>query len=205
MERSSLTKMTEKETLRSQILRAARELFVDEGYRNVSMRKIAGRIGCSATTIYLHFRSKGELVNCLAEEMMEKLVNAFQSVQVENLDPIEELRRMGEAYVRLASEDPSGYRIAFMMETDLWNKPEDYLQEGSHALRAYRMILKTVESCVKSRHLVGEEVEAAAQAVFAAIHGLVALWLTYPTFPWASKERLRQMVIDAAVEGILAE
>ena len=133
--------LKEKETLRSLILSAARELFVEEGYRNVSMRKIARKIGYSATTIYLYFKNKGELVNCLAEEMLEKLVKVFQDVQGENLDPVARLKKMGEAYVRLATEDPNGYRVAFMMETDLWSKPEDYLKEGSQGLRFYQICL----------------------------------------------------------------
>jgi AcrR family transcriptional regulator len=196
--------LNEKETLRSLILNAARELFVEEGYRNVSMRKIARKIGYSATTIYLYFKNKGELVNCLAEEMLEKLVKVFQDVQGENLDPVARLKKMGEAYVRLATEDPNGYRVAFMMETDLWSKPEDYLKEGSQGLRFYQMILNAVEACVKCREPRREEIEAAAQAVFAAVHGLVALWLTYPAFPWASRQQLQQVVIDSAVGGIVA-
>ena len=46
----------EKEQLRRQILSAARELFVNEGYENVSMRKIANKIEYSPTTIYLYFK-----------------------------------------------------------------------------------------------------------------------------------------------------
>ncbi len=44
----------EKEELRRQIIAAARELFVNEGYENVSMRKIADKIEYSPTTIYLY-------------------------------------------------------------------------------------------------------------------------------------------------------
>ncbi len=43
----------EKEQLRQQILSAARELFVTEGYEHVSMRKSADKIEYSPTTIYL--------------------------------------------------------------------------------------------------------------------------------------------------------
>lgn len=194
----------EKEKLRSQILDAARELFVEQGYRNVSMRKIARKIGYSATTIYLYFKNKGELFNCLAEETLERLLRVFQDVQRENLEPIAKLKRMGDSYVRVAMEDPDGYRIAFMMETDIWSEPQDYLAEGSQGLRVYQMIYDAVDACVKSRGLRRDEIEAAAQAVFAAIHGLVALWLTYPSFPWVSRERLQDMVINSAVGGIVA-
>ena len=48
----------EKEQLRRQIIAAARELFVNEGYENVSMRKIADKIEYSPTMIYLYFKTR---------------------------------------------------------------------------------------------------------------------------------------------------
>ena len=43
----------EKEQLQQQILSAARELLVNEGYEKVSMRKITHKIEYAPTTIYL--------------------------------------------------------------------------------------------------------------------------------------------------------
>ena len=193
----------EKQTLQTLILDAARELFVEEGYKNVTMRKIARKIGYSATTIYLYFKNKTELFNCLAEEMLERLLKVFKDVQGENLEPVAQLKKMGEAYVQLAIEDPDGYRIAFMMETDIWTEPQDHLAKGSKGLEVYQMILNAVETCVRYRRMRSDEIEAFAQSIFASIHGLVSLWLTYPTFPWVSKQRLQQMVIDSAVGGLI--
>jgi AcrR family transcriptional regulator len=51
----------EQEQLRRKIFDAASELFAQEGYQNVSMRKIAERIEYSPTTIYLYFKDKNEL------------------------------------------------------------------------------------------------------------------------------------------------
>ena len=48
----------EKEELRAQILDAARELFAEEGYDAVTMRKIAEQIEYSPTAIYFHFKDK---------------------------------------------------------------------------------------------------------------------------------------------------
>ena len=42
--------------LRQLILDAARELFVEEGYDAVTMRRIAEKIEYTPTTIYLHFK-----------------------------------------------------------------------------------------------------------------------------------------------------
>ncbi|MGH9661467.1 MAG: helix-turn-helix domain-containing protein, partial [Bryobacteraceae bacterium] len=45
-----------KQEIRAEILSAARDLFVKEGYAAVSMRRIAERVGCAPGTLYLHFR-----------------------------------------------------------------------------------------------------------------------------------------------------
>jgi AcrR family transcriptional regulator len=51
----------DRSAVRESILHAARELFVTEGYRTVSMRKIAERIEYSPAAIYGYFGSKDEI------------------------------------------------------------------------------------------------------------------------------------------------
>ena len=58
----------DRDRLQQSILTAARELFVAEGYRNVSMRKIADRIEDSPAAIYSYFPSKDDIFFALAEE-----------------------------------------------------------------------------------------------------------------------------------------
>ena len=58
----------ERAAVRQAILDAARDLFVTEGYRTVSMRKIAERIEYSPAAIYGYFASKDEIFFALVEE-----------------------------------------------------------------------------------------------------------------------------------------
>lgn len=52
----------EKEELQQLILKAAGELFLEQGYDRFSLRQVAERIGYSATTIYLYFEDKDDLL-----------------------------------------------------------------------------------------------------------------------------------------------
>jgi AcrR family transcriptional regulator len=58
----------EREAVGRSILDAARDLFVAEGYHNVSIRKIAERIEYSPAAIYSYFPSKDDIFFALAEE-----------------------------------------------------------------------------------------------------------------------------------------
>jgi AcrR family transcriptional regulator len=44
------------------IVVAATGLFLNDGYEQVSMRKIASQIGCSPTNLYNHFKNKEEIL-----------------------------------------------------------------------------------------------------------------------------------------------
>lgn len=50
------------ELSREKILFTAAEMFVKEGYKVVSMRKIALALGYSHGAIYYHFKDKAELI-----------------------------------------------------------------------------------------------------------------------------------------------
>jgi AcrR family transcriptional regulator len=66
-------KLRQKKFLRQEILDAASELFVKEGYENVSMRRIADQIEYSPTTIYLYFKDKAELLEQVCVETFSRL------------------------------------------------------------------------------------------------------------------------------------
>ena len=63
----------EKQAVRQAILDAARDLFTIEGYRNVSIRKIAERIEYSPAAIYSYFASKDDIYLALAEDGFRRL------------------------------------------------------------------------------------------------------------------------------------
>lgn len=63
----------EREAVSRAILDAARDLFVAEGYQNVSIRKIADRIEYSPAAIYSYFPSKDDIFYALAEEGFQLL------------------------------------------------------------------------------------------------------------------------------------
>src|ERR1700674_5783714 len=69
----------DREAVQRAILDAARDLFVDEGYQNVSIRKIAERIEYSPAAIYGYFPSKDDIFFALAEEgfrLLSRLIPA---------------------------------------------------------------------------------------------------------------------------------
>lgn len=59
--------------LPERIIDVTREIAFNEGFGAVSMRQIAGRLNVSATAIYYHFRSKADLLDRVAEEIVRTI------------------------------------------------------------------------------------------------------------------------------------
>src|SRR3989442_9104489 len=83
----------QKKFLRQEILDAASELFVRDGYENVSMRRIADKIEYSPTTIYLYFKDKAELLEQVCAETFSRLLQRVSKNNEQPGEPLVKMRR----------------------------------------------------------------------------------------------------------------
>ena len=105
----------DREAVRRAILDAARELFVSEGYANVSIRKIAERIEYSPASIYSYFASKDDIFYALAEEGFRLLSEpAADHAGVERLEPLDRVRAVFWRMYEFSREHPQYFSLMFV-------------------------------------------------------------------------------------------
>ncbi len=107
----------DREAVRRSILDAARELFVAEGFRNVSIRKIAERIEYSPAAIYGYFPSKDDIFFALAEEGF-RLLGDPQAVrrdpQFKDASPLERIRAVFWRLYEFSRDQPQYFALMFV-------------------------------------------------------------------------------------------
>ena len=103
----------ERDRTREAILTAARDLFITDGYRNVSMRKIAERIEYSPAAIYSYFSSKDDIFFALTEEGF-RLLAAHLTPATSVTDPLERLRRGLWAFYHFSKMHPEYFELMFV-------------------------------------------------------------------------------------------
>lgn len=191
----------EKGALRRLILDAAREAFTRDGYDRVTMRGIAEAIEYSPTAIYQHFADKDSLVHALCEEDFGNLLGAFTDRPLP-ADPVERIRALGRAYATFGLAHPNHYRFMFMMPV----KPEDH-QLSEAGQQSFRMLRDAVAEGVAAGRIRDIGVDAAAQVLWASLHGAVALLVTYrpDQFPHSPPvPDLVDRVMETCMNGLLA-
>ena len=194
----------EKETLRQVILDAARDLFVNEGYENVSMRRIAEKIEYSPTTIYLYFEDKASLLFAICDETFAKLAKKMETIVKEHDDPVEALKRGCRAYVEFGLKNPNHYRVTFINHPQLNVDRDRYLSKDSMGMKAFGLLSESVRKCVEQNLFRETDVEAISQALWAGGHGITSLLIIKPDYPWVDKDRLIDLVIDVYINGLKA-
>src|SRR5258708_23841096 len=93
-------------TLRDRIIEAASKVFVEEGYENLSMRRVALEAGCSQMAMYRHFANKEALTQHLCAQLYAGFVGKMNhEIEAED-DPWEKLNRLILAIIGFAISYP---------------------------------------------------------------------------------------------------
>ena len=185
--------------LRATILDEAREAFIRDGYQSLSMRTLAERIGCSHGNLYLHFKNKRELFDSLVEESFAQFSEGLRRLAEGDKgdDAVRLLRKAAHAYVDFGLRNPGAYEFAFVLR-----RPGPRSRKP-HA--GYEIARALVARCIAEKRFRAMDADVAAQALWAALHGITSLLITRPAFTWADKSAVVRRVIDSAIAGLLRQ
>ncbi len=193
----------EKKELRQEILDAARDLFVREGFENVSMRKIAEKIEYSPTTIYLYFHDKSDLLDCIVEETFSRLVRKQTALDQTVTDPVERLEKGLRAYIEFGLKHPNHYKVSFMMPISITN-PDLCPRAREMGQKAFGNLRGMLEECAAKQLIEIQDLEATAQSVWAMAHGLTSLLIAKPHYPWVERNHLIETLLGNVMRGLNA-
>ena len=101
---------------RDEILLAAREVLLERGAADLSLRELARRAGFSPGALYQYFARTDDLVKALADSAMGALLAAFAAVPV-GLPPDERAVEIGVAYLEFARHNPEDVAVVTMHES----------------------------------------------------------------------------------------
>jgi AcrR family transcriptional regulator len=113
---------------RDEILVAAREVLVERGAADLSLREIARRADFSPAALYKYFDSKDEVIGALADGAMRALNETFATMPAD-LSPARRVVEFGLRYLAFAREYPADVAVIEMHESTTHPHPltEDHV------------------------------------------------------------------------------
>lgn len=165
-------KEREREDLRKSILSAAREVFLEKGVEQTSIRSIAQRIEYSPTTIYLYFKDKNDILHALHHEGFQ-LLNVQMVALTAVSDPFERLKAMGRIYIRFAEENADFYDLMFVQKAPMDSLDEE--ESWMEGQTAFDGLKQTIQECMDQGKLAFKDAEIGAFLVWSSMHGMCTL------------------------------
>lgn len=189
---------------RGEILAAAEKIFIAEGYAGATIRKIADAVGVSSTALYMHFRDKDQILLEIGKDAIEQLLAINVALSQEPLDAVEKVRRMLEAYMRFALDNPNAYQLVFCAPAETISVEK---QQAVSALgdRCFEEFSGPIRDIAASGRLRAGSADSAAQVLWAACHGMVSLLITKPNRNWAPADELMRITLEGVLHGLVAE
>ena len=148
---------------RAQLLGAARQVFVANGYHAAAMDEIADRAGVSKPVLYQHFPGKLELYLALLDEGADALLARIHAALASTDDNKLRVAATVTAYFEFVDDPAGSYRLLF--ESDLTNET---------AVRA-RLDALNAACSVEIGHVIAEDTGLTEEESTLLAVGLVGL------------------------------
>jgi AcrR family transcriptional regulator len=158
---------------RKQLLAAAQEVFVAQGYHAAAMDDIAERAGVSKPVLYQHFPGKLDLYLALLDVHCDAMIERMRSAMSSSTDNKVRVAAATSAYFDFIDHESEAFRLVF--ESDLRNDPA----VRARFERVERGCLEAItETIMADTGLGRERAELLAAGLCGAAEIAARFWLT---------------------------
>ncbi|MEH6450470.1 MAG: TetR/AcrR family transcriptional regulator [Oleispira sp.] len=179
------------------ILECARDQYLNEGYKGLSMRKIAQKANISATAIYRHFSNKEELFHHVVKKGFSTYTEYLIPAENEATPELRLKKTMGNA-LEFVLDHPRYFELIFIK-----SETKDELAQFSD-LRAdskisFNLYTARITECMESGYLKEDNAGELSALLLSAYIGFFSLYTSgllprspkeITTMYWRSIERL---------------
>jgi AcrR family transcriptional regulator len=193
----------DRDAVRRAILDAARDLFVTEGYQNVSIRKIAERIEYSPAAIYGYFPSKDDIFFALAEEGFRLLGDPghMRNPALEALSPLDRLRSIFRRFYEFSREHPQYFALMFV-DRSVPRISREY-ERFAFALELKKHLIAQVQQCIDQKVLPASVPPyVVVRLLTVGLLGVAVLRLSDRLAPAEDADALADDVLNVTLAGL---
>lgn len=190
----------DREAVRRAILDAARELFVSEGFQNVSIRKIAERIEYSPGAIYGYFPSKDDIFFALAEEGF-RLLGDPAAHDDAAATPLDRMRAAFRQFYDFSCRHPQYFALMFV-DQSVPRISREY-ERFAFAREKKRHVTGLIQACIDAGDLpLTLDPAVAFRTLTVGLIGVAVMRLSDRLQPGENADDLATDVLNVTLAGL---
>ncbi len=178
------TRNTEEiEKIKKKILDAALAILFEEGFDDLSMRKLARKLGMTAPNIYNYYSGKDELYLTIQTRGFERIARRFEQIISDHPLAGDRLSAMVDAYLDFGMSNPDYYSVMFSRNTPKYTdyigtrlEPIAFLEKHA-ALKVADIVTSVIQEIAGENNRIRKE-DAAYHTIqiWTGLHGVVSLY-----------------------------
>jgi AcrR family transcriptional regulator len=182
---------------RTQLLQAAHEIFVKNGYHGASMDEIAEAAHVSKPVVYQHFAGKKELYLALLDQHLDTLAQLLVAALISTEDNEARVRATVAAYFEFVSNERNAHRLIF--ESDVASEPR--IAKRLDAFHA-RFSDAITDIIVDDGSFPRNQAQLLARGLAGAAQFSARMWVEQDEEDRVDLETAIQLITDLAWRGI---
>ena len=188
------------EATRRAILDAALQLFVADGYAQVSLRNIATKVQYSPAAIYSYFSSKDDIFLALAEEGF-RVLGAAQLARPDTANPVDDLAATAWQLYEFGERHPQYFALVFL-DRHVPRIGREYERFAFLADLKSRLLAR-VQRCIDEGLFPPSlQPDTALRLLWAPILGITSMRLSNRLAPGEDAEALARDAISVTIAGL---
>lgn len=201
----------EKENRKNSILKAARKLFFERGFKSVTVDLIAAKAEVSKGSIYLYFDSKEEIYTQILISANIERHKEIENFARQEGTASELLLKYARVYVDFFLENNELFRIlmTFMLHAENMNLTEEQNTQLIHTTNEnIRMISEILQKGVDAGEFSDRiDIRQGQNAIWGLLNGIISLYI-YSGAPEKRSERINTTVQESLkvfIKGIKSQ
>lgn len=179
--------------MRLRVIEVARQLFEQQGFEAVSMRRIAAVAGCAPMTLYGYFRSKNEILRYVWEGIFAELFVLVRAAARRGT-PATRLRSASKAYLDYWLKHPDRYRAVFFNE-DQTSDDERYYVDASPVVERFEIFRELITAAQAADQAWPQDPQILGETLVCGLHGIALAAITIPEYSWTSAEKMLDQLL----------
>lgn len=160
---------SQRDEIRVKILKATEEIIKDQGLDNVSIRKVAKKVGYTPGSIYQYFDNKDALIYELMKTGYQRIINAI-SIPVSS-DCIEnQIKYKLANYIETALKMPEYYKAIMLSEDEVILKNTSIFSDDNKA--ALSVLKEMIQEGIDNDEFIKESTDVLLRYIWLSVYGL---------------------------------
>lgn len=184
------------EHVRQLILDTALAIGIEEGFSEVSVRKISKKMNYSTGVIYHYFLDKQEIIDAIEEKEMSWLHSQIEEFVHSESDVFRTIETVFHRIMRLAFEEPEKYNLIVLHK---------YSRQTNGRSQYQGMLCEKLQDAMARGIVRREDPEMMAFSVWSSFHGFNLMISRYKDLTEQTAEKLFQIQLDILIRGLKKE